>query len=194
MPAGDLCTLANVQSYLTAPSSGTAGVLAMLITQVSDWVQGYCERRFDGINTYIWLTDGRGGDTLPLPERPVGEVLSVVADGVSLSPSCYLVDDHSITLQGGVFRRGRKNVQITYTAGFPYVFTPGVDGAPDTITGLPPGLSLAVIQTVCLRFQRRGSLGNNSEGMTGQTTSYDKDIAPKDAMAIFNKYRKNIPW
>jgi len=193
MPAGDLCTLTDVQTYLGDATSQSAGVLGALITQVSAWVQSYCERNLSGILTYNWMTDGHGGDTLPLPEGPVVSILSVSIDGNPVLPSDgqssgWLADDRSISIIGGQFCAGRKNVLITYTAGYPYVWSVSA------ITGLPMELQFAVVETVALRFKGRTRIGKNSEGMAGQSTSYDNSMAPKDAMYTLNKYKKNVPW
>ena len=203
MPAGDLCTQSDVISYLGDQNLGAAAlsVVSFLITQVSAWAQGYCERRFDGIQTLSWTADGLGGDTLPLPEQPVISVTGVTVNGTVLFPSDgstfgYLADNRSVTIINGSFTRGRKNVQISYTAGYPYTFTPGTPtpGPGDTLTGTPADLRWAVIETVALRYKRRTSLGQNSGNIQGQSISYDSSIAPKDAMVIFNKYKKNTPW
>jgi len=195
--AGDLCTLADVKTFLGTDAGSNDDLLASLISQVSAWVQGYCERRFDGINAYTWLTDGLGGDTLPIPEGPVTHVDSVTIDGQTIQPSTgapnrgYVADSRSVTFLGGRFSRGRKNVYIVYHAGYPYVFTPG---NPDVITGLPGDLRFAVVETVALRFKQRSNFAFASKGLTGETISFDKSMAPKDAMSIFNKYKKNVPW
>ena len=200
--AGDLCTLSDVQGYLANTNAASIPQLQALITQVSAWVEGYCERDFTGIVSYTWLTDGLGGDTLPLPNGPVTGVTSVTLDGSPVLPSSgypaygYLADGRSITIIGGVFTRAKKNVQIVYAAGYPYVFTPGAgnDPAKDVLTGVPADLRFAVVETVALRFKGITRIGKNSENIQGQTTSYDNSIAPKDALAIFGIYKRNTPW
>jgi len=205
MPAGDLCTLSDVTAFLTGDQAlGTAALTALsfLITQVSAWAQGYCERTFAGSQVNNWLTDGTGGDTLPLPNTPLVAVGVVTVDGIAIAPSSdgisygWVADDRSITIQRGRFTRGRKNIRIGYTSGWNYVFTAGAGGNAqlDTITGIPQDLRWAVVETVALRYKRRTSLGKNSEGLTGQSTSYDNSIAPKDALATLNQYRKVTPW
>lgn len=200
MPTGDLCTLSDVQTYLGDASAPAVPILQALIAQVSDWVEGFCERNFHGIQSYTWLTDGHGGDTLPLPNSPVISVTSVIIDGVAVTASSgapaagYLADERSVSILGGQFTRGRKNVTISYTAGYTYTFTAGAAPTQDTIVGVPGDLRFAVIETVALRFKRRNKIGLNSEGNAGQTTSYDNSMAPKDALAILNIYRKNVPW
>jgi len=203
MPAGDLCTLQDLVSYLGDPSIGATSLTALsfLISQVSAWAEGYCEQSFTGLNVYNWVTDGRGGNTLPVPYPPIVAVGQVLIDNVAIPPSdglCYgwLADSSRITLRGERFRRDKMNVSITYTSGYPYVFTPGnpTPGLGDTIAGLPADLRWAVIETVALRFKRRASLGKNSESIQGMNTSYDNAIAPKDALSALNRYRKVTPW
>ena len=200
--AGDLCTLTDVQTFLVDNTATAIPALQALITMVSAWVEGFCERNFHGVQTLTWLADGLGGDTLPLPEGPVVSVISVMVDGVLVAPSAgapaygWLADDGSVSILGGRFTRGRKNVVITYTAGWPYTFTPGAGADPtkDVLAGTPMDLRFAVIETVALRFKRRQKIGLNSEGLQGQSTSYDNSMAPKDAMATLNRYKKNVPW
>ena len=204
MPAGDLCTLSDLTSYLgdSSISATSLTALSFLITQVSGWAQGFTERNLTGIQAYTFTADGQGSDAIFLPEGPVTGVTSVSVDGTAIpaspgSPTYgFLASDCDVALIGGYFPRGRRNVVITYTAGYSYTFTPGAGGnaALDVLTGTPADLRWAVIETVALRFKRRASLGKNSEGITGQSTSYDNSITPKDALAIFQKYKKNIPW
>ena len=202
MPAGDLCTLSDLTSYLGDPniSATSLTALSFLISSVSGWVQGFSERNMVGIQSYTFTADGNGGGAVFLPEGPVTGVTSVVIDGVSVpsspgSPTYgFLASDCDVVIIGGRFPRGLRNVVITYTAGFPYTFTLGVSPPLDILTGTPADLRWAVVETVALRYKRRLSLGKMSEGLTGQTTAYDSSIAPKDAMAIFQKYKKNIPW
>ncbi len=204
MPAEDLCTLSDLTSYLGDPNLSTPSLTALsfLITSVSGWVQGFCERNLAGVQSYTWTTDGNGGGAIFLPEGPVVAVQSVAVDGVAIpaspgSPTYgFLASDCDVAIIGGRFPRGRRNVVITYTAGYPYTFTPGAGNDPtkDTLAGTPADLRWAVVETVALRYKRRLSLGKNSEGLTGQSTTYDNAIAPKDAMEIFNRYRRIIPW
>ena len=203
MPAGDLCTLTDMTSYLGDQPLGAAALtaLSMLITSVSNWAVGYCERNLAGIQTYTWTGNGNGGRNIFLPEGPVVSVLSVTQDGTAVppsagSPNCgWIQTDHGVSYIGGHFRRGVQNITVQYTAGWAYAFTPGSSGpAGDTIAGLPGDLRWAVVETVALRFKRRTSLGMNSQGLAGQSTSFDNSIAPKDAMDIFQRYRKVTPW
>ena len=208
MPAGDLCTLSDLTSYLgdTNITGPSLTALSFLITQVSGWVQGYCEAFLAGPKTYTWITDGNAQSRIFLTEGPVTGITSATAGGSALpissgSPAYGLVNtDCEAVFIGGRFPRGDQNITIVYTAGYPYTFTAGqnADGtanaALDTLSGTPGDLRWAVIETVALRFKRRQSLGKNSEGLTGQTTSYDNNIAPKDAMQTFGKYKKGTPW
>ena len=202
MPTGDLCTLSDLTTYLGDPNllAAPLSALSFLITSVSGWVQGYCERNLAGPQVYTFTIDGNGQDAIFLPEGPVVSISSVTVDGVPIpaSPGAptygYMATDCEVVIIGGRFNRGRRNVVITYSAGYPYTFTAGATPAADTLTGTPGDLRWAVVETVALRYRRRASLGKTSEGLTGQTTSYDNSIAPKDAMGIFNKYKKETPW
>lgn len=205
MPTGDLCVLSDVASYLGdanvgAPSGLSLTALSYLITAVSNWAQGYCEQVFTGYQVNNWVADGTGGDTLPLPNTPLVSVGSVTVDGVAIPPSSdgisygWVADDHSITIQRGRFTRGRKNVMVGYTSGYPYAFVAGASPALDTLTGVPADLRWAIVETVALRYKRRQHLGLNSQSMQGQTTSFDNSMAPRDALDTLKKYRKVTPW
>ena len=203
MPAGDLCTLSDLTAYLGDQPLGAASLTALsfIISAVSSWAQGYCERNLAGVQSYTWTGNGTGGRDLSLPEGPVVSVLSVSVDGVPIQPSSgspnygWVQTDHGVSLIGGCFKRGVQNVTVLYQAGWAYSFTPGSSGpAGDVIAGLPGDLRWAVIETVALRFKRRTSLGMNSQGMAGQNTSYDNSIAPKDALSTLQRYRKVTPW
>jgi hypothetical protein len=204
MPAGDLCTLADVVSYLGDPNIGSTSLtsLSFLISAVSAWAQGFTERNLAGVQPYTYTTDGNGGSALFLPAGPVTGITSVTIGGSSVpmssgSPQYGIVaTDCEAVFIGGHFPRGRQNVVVQYQAGYPYLFVPGspTPGMNDTITLEPADLRWAIVETVALRYRRKDSLGVNSKSLQGQSTSYDNSIAPKDAMAILQRYKKETPW
>lgn len=64
-------------------------------------------------------------------------------------------------IDGGTFEEGRRNMTITYSAGY-------------TATTLPAALKDAVLDIVGWRLQSTGGAGSTSEQMDGYSTNYEK--------------------
>ncbi len=156
----DLSTTARVKSYLGIPSSKTESdaLIAQLVTRASGQVTKFCTRSFGRQVTTGARFDGTGNDRQMLPNTPIISVESLSVDGVAIAASAdaiaagYQFDDTMLYLFGYVFTRGRRNVLVSYTAGFssseadlipatsPYTITPstsdanGNDGASLAVT------------------------------------------------------------
>ncbi len=160
MAVGDLATLSDVKSWLSISDTSSDALLQRLISSCSGTVRSYMNRFSLAQQTYTDLVDGTGTRQLLLRNWPVTSVAQVVVDGalipeappVPTTPLGYTTfpdgwvlqtwDGHPpggpqlLELRGWYFRHGRRNVQVTYTAGYgtseaatvpasaPYTYTP----------------------------------------------------------------------
>jgi len=180
----DLTTLTNVQEYGQIPATDTAAatVLSRLISAFSQWFLTQVNRGAFLESSYTEQRNGQGGDLITPIYWPLVSVQSVTVDGVSIpllaagqTPG-FWADSFTIFLSGHYrFRRGRGNVQLSYTAGYPSV---------------PLDVEQAIIDQVLFTFRRAPNLGTVSQAMNGITTvSYSqKELAP-GVQAVVNFYR-----
>ena len=140
----NLCTLAQVRSYIGKSSSDTTedGVFNALIPPASQMAQQFCNRTFQrGVHSNVRF-NGKGTRAIMLGDYPIISVqgVTVFTDVIPASPdgvqSGYMFDDKSIFLIGSwQFFKGAQNVKISWTAG---LTTSEVDlipaGAPYTVT------------------------------------------------------------
>lgn len=80
------------------------------------------EQTFTLVEDDVVVFDGTGGDALVLPQLPVVEVTEVTTgdDDELVDPADYAVTPEGVLLKpGGWWRRGRQNVTVTYTHGYP---------------------------------------------------------------------------
>ncbi|AFG37633.1 hypothetical protein [Spirochaeta africana] len=129
------------------------------------------------LETYTDLMDG-GTDTLQLAAKPVDDVQQLkVVGGESIDPGEYHINEERIFLTREL-PAGRRNIMITYSAGY----------APEDIPGV---IQMTVLRIAALmQTEADGNIGITSKqfGDTGsrtfiQTTNYDKYLK------ILSRYR-----
>jgi hypothetical protein len=154
--AGDLTTLAAVQSYVTELSATPSAPVAQgLISRISMMIRGCLNRPYLFPRSYTRQFDGTGTQQLVLPDYPlIGSTLSsLFISGVPITLSPQPSDNTSslppfgyrfqpwdgfppgmpavVELLGTLFFSGRQNVVASYTAGYQ------VTGEAQTIPGTP---------------------------------------------------------
>jgi hypothetical protein len=141
MAASDLAVLADVKTWL-AGSSGIGStddaLIARLITDVSGAIAAYLGRPSLTPHAFAERLDGNGKTRLYLPHYPVLQVSSLVIDNTALEaavapaagaphPRGYLLQPwdglppgrpQALDLFHMVFRPGRQNVVVSYSAGY----------------------------------------------------------------------------
>lgn len=136
-PNVDILTVDEVETYLASENAGTVlpddDVLETMITAVSAAVQNLLSRNIVE-QSYALTVHGRGASSLSVPNTPITAVSSLRVDGITIPAATgpvglgYVFDDNFIHLRGGQrFTRGVKNVEVSYTAGWP------VDAIPQDI-------------------------------------------------------------
>lgn len=180
-------TPAAVRGYLGSGSAADDTRIQSLIDACSAFIETFTNRKYLQAS-YTETLDGNGKDTLLLENYPVTAVASVSIRGQVISPvpnpndfatTGFMFDEGGVILQGGVlFYKGRRNVTISYTAGF---------------AAIPLDLVQAVIETCALKIKQGPQTGVSSKGMAGETTSYVLSDFPKPVQTLLNNYKRVVP-
>jgi len=180
----DLTTLDAVKAWLSLEETTDDALLSSLISATSQYIQSWLNRTF-AITQYTERRDGVPyGDTLVLRNHPVVSVSSVTMDGrvIPASPDYvsngFWADDVAMYLVGYRMTKGRKNVAITYTAGYATV---------------PLDIAQACTELVALRYSERGRIGHQSKTLNGEVVSFMVKDFPPDVQTILNNYREVVP-
>jgi hypothetical protein len=180
----DLTTLANVKQDLTIGENANDTQLSRLITEFSAWFLNQINRGGLITASYTERRNGQGGDSIVPGFYPVTAVSGVTVDGMPIpaSPdgvaSGFVFDELTIYMVGCYrFRRGRQNVQLSYTAGYATV---------------PADVERAVIDQIIFTFRRLPKLGTVTQQMQGVTTAQfsQKDLAP-GVMPVVQNYKNH---
>jgi hypothetical protein len=129
----DLCTLADVKTWLGRSDFNSDALLASLITRTSRQVHSYLHRGLLLPRSVAETRDGTGGTTLVLKHWPVISVTSVTIGSETIPPRSTACSfgfalepwdgtppgrTQTLSLAGHCFRRGALNVAIAYRAGY----------------------------------------------------------------------------
>lgn len=190
----DLTTVATVKALLGVTVTDSDTLFQTLITACSQAICNYCGRATFLEATYNEIYDGTGRDWMLLRQWPVQAITSITygatvitnaATGLPLN-SGYLLEaplpsggEQRLILYGYCFPRGRGNVTVNYTAGYPTV---------------PTDAAQAAAEMVGEAFERRKRFGQNSKTLGGQeTVSFStKDINDTIRMML-DTYRRKTP-
>jgi hypothetical protein len=141
MAASDLAALADVKTWLSGSSGiGTSddALLARLITDVSGAIGAYLGRPALTPRPFVERYDGDGKARLFLRRYPVLQITSLLIDNVAVAAAVapasggpyangYLLEvwdglppgrPQPLDVFGTLFRKGRQNVAISYSAGY----------------------------------------------------------------------------
>lgn len=184
----DLCTLADVKSYLAITDTTQDVLLQTLITAVSQFFASYCGRVFQS-NVYNERYNGTGGNVLPLNQSPVTAVASVSVNGVALAAqvgqkqSGYTFDEFALYSLGtqfscAGFTTGLKNVWVTYTAGY---------------VTIPYDLNNACVQAVAKNLRDKNKPSVASRAIAGESITYTNKDLPAQVFTILELYQRSAP-
>ncbi len=141
MAASDLAALPDVKAWLAGSSgigSSDDALIARLITDVSGAIAAYLGRPSLTPRAQVERLDGNGKTRLFLPRYPVLQVASLVISNVAVAaaappaagaphPRGYLLEPwdglppgrpQALDLFDLVFRQGRQNIVVSYSAGY----------------------------------------------------------------------------
>lgn len=186
----DMCTVAQMHAYLNIPTGVTAAdaLLQQLITAASQFFIDYCNRNFLS-QTYLENRDGVGGGggsqefiTLGFPIQTVQEVTicgSSIPAATGWPRSGYFFGAWYVGVDGYYIPRGRKIIQLQYTAGF---------------AAYPNDLVQACIELVALKYKQKDRIGiSGAASIDGQSAAF-KDMDMSAAVrTTANLYRRVTP-
>ena len=151
----DLTSLAAAKQWLGLTSSADDGLLAGLISAISQAILADLGRPAILPANYAEILDGGGAADLPLRHWPATQVMSCTIDGVALAASVapgfsgYVLDGADAAPPGtmqrlayrcGLFPKGRQNIAVTYRAGYEILGETALvpSTAPYVVTALAP--------------------------------------------------------
>jgi hypothetical protein len=168
----NLCTLADVKTYLGITDTNSDAVLTAMVTNVSALIESYCNRTFAS-TAYVETRNGTGGMQLFMRQGPVISVSAVSIDGIAQVPAPtpttlgYIVDEDTIWLRNAAFTRGIQNVTVSYTAGY---------------GSIPADVIQSCIEVVAYHYAKRTRIDKSSETLgTAQTISFSQADLPASA-------------
>lgn len=183
MAAGDLTTLAKAKQWLGLEKGTEDALLSQLLTAASAFIQSKMNRSIMTAN-YTETRDGLGSDALMLANYPISAVSSLVINGQAVLPSPgfgqagYLFNDTQIILATAVFSQGRRNVTVSYTAGF---------------TICPLDVEEAVIELVGFKYREKERIGHVSKSIQGETIAFITKDMPDSILSVVNSYKRVAP-
>lgn len=201
----DLTTLAAVTQQQVVPDKDET-LVQVLITSISRHILTRTGRRaLNAVGTFTDTVDGSGSDKQYVREFPIQTVTSVKVFGQTVPPSAdgftagWVNDPYAIILQpgtsiGGIisaapylqpmgrFPKGRRNVSVTYTAGYATGGGPEAFPPQDAVfNGAPSDLGQAVTEFVVQQYRRREWVDQRMKTITntGEVISFfDREIPP----------------
>lgn len=183
MAAGDLADPEKLKRLLKLTSAADDDVLAILITQASDYICSELSRSILRA-TYTERYDGRDNVSLFLRQFPIVSIASVLVDGVAVAASSgsavsgwYQSGDREISLRGSVFSRGYGNVVVTYDAGFVTV---------------PVRFETACLSTCRRWYHELGRVGQISKVVQGENVTFALGL-PDDVKRLIAQERDVVP-
>lgn len=210
MAAVDLTTLAQVQAHIKVDAADTA-LVSTLITALSRYIAQFCGR--DNLNAVVSVTDlldGSGSDKQFVTEWPIKTVTSVSLSGVALPVSPdgiqpgYVFDPNAIILLPNTFvgvpgsryalarfPRGRRNVQVVYSAGYDATSKPPGNAA---FNGAPDDLGYAATYLVAQEYKKRDWIDQASKTLaqSGEVVTFRSWEWPPFIESILQEYKQ--PW
>ena len=192
-----LCSLAQVRSLLSMTTDTSKDtLLEMIINAVSKQFEEYCRRSFSSA-THTEYYDGDGSTDLWVKQWPITSITSIYncttippefASAELEDSTYYAADDDAagrIVFYNSFLYHGRRNVKVTYVAGYSRGTGPG-----ETDDALPFDLQFACARHCARVFSeihdKRDGLASKS--LNDGSTTYIKDIEPS-ILQTLDEYR-----
>lgn len=192
-----LTTPEKLKRHLGIPASDTLKdqVLTDIVTGVSGLMESAMNRKL-GIADYTAKLDGDGGTDLFLPQLPLVEVTAVSVDGSALTVDDEITAKTLIVENGpGILHRpsgwpvGRRNIEVTYRAGFVLPADQDESGESQEGENLPADIEHACIRISARVYERKTAEGVTSVTSSNLTAAY-KDALDPDLEAVIAARRK----
>lgn len=176
----NLCTRDEFKAWAKISNVGDDTLIDRLITAASQGIVNALNRGDIFSRSYTERYDGTGSGRMMLRQWPVTAIGSLTIDGVTIAAqtsyptgSGYLFTAWDgigpgspcfLDVFGYAFTKGRQNITVVYTAGYPS-------------SPIPPDLTQTCIELVAIRYKERDRIGLASAAVGGETTAYlQKDV------------------
>lgn len=175
-----LTTLAKLKQYLGITSTNDDAMLTELLASAEAFVLSYIDTNIE-VQPFSERYNGTGSTGLVPDHTPIQSVTSLKVDGMVISPSAahgqpgYFFDSTMIVLRGYKFTRGRLNVELSYTAGYPQV---------------PADVTQAVNYIAAQMYKRKDRIGVSSKTIGQESISYDANDLDTKSAKILNAYKR----
>lgn len=175
-----LTTLQKLKQYLGITTSNDDALLTELVASANAFVLSYIGRDIEA-KDYVEKYNGTGSVGITLDNDPIISIAAVAVDGRSVPVSTghdvpgYFFVDSQLVLRGSVFTRGKRNVDVSYRAGF------------DTV---PADIMQAANYVAAQMYKRRDRIGVSSKTIGQETISYDAADLDTKSRGILNQYKK----
>lgn len=168
-------------SYLTYNLDDN--ILSQLLTAASAFIANFLSRDIFTA-TYTEYRDGPGGFDLLTLNFPITAVSLVEINGVAITLATdtvmygYTFNSRQISLRGFKFTRGRKNIKITYTAGY---------------AAVPYDLEQACLELVAYKYKSRDWAGQSSKIIGGENVTYVTKEIPDGVLGTLKRNSRVAP-
>jgi len=212
-----LTTVARLKQFLdiSASDADTTAVLEHLINTCTDWVEGYCQRRFLRTVYTDEKYDGNDSQSLMFRNYPVdmSQTFTLQQRTSALDEDEWETIDSEYYFKypnagyvefpkkkygdvGRLFVVGNQNYRISYTAGYYVPQDAGyVEGAS---TALPMDLEYAVWKLCAVAWNsRRGSSNVTAERLGSYSVTFAKEAFEDETITdVLNKYMRQdtVTW
>jgi len=192
----DLTTLANALTWLGCPSDDASGTLQRVITAVSTAIQNTIGRNIKTAS-YNEIFDGRGRSRIMVSNWPItavasvtlGELMQVSVPPRSSASPGYTFSDKFVYVDSPYFYDpGKRNVQITYTAGYTTVPFDIEQGCLTWIKAIMDGANYSAALKAM-------AVGQTKLDFSHAVTKLDKitALAPPQVVSLVASYRRVTP-
>lgn len=192
-----LTTLARFKDYAEVSGSSDDTLIGILIDQVTEFIENYCQKRFKQTTYTNEEYDGTGTHSLILKQHPVSTFTSLQERGTrqnetnwnSLDSTDYFVELSTgiITLIPYEFIEGTRLYRATYVAG--YDFDNSSTFLSDTEAG---DVEWAAWELTKAAYNRRRQQPGLSSARLGDAAVTYRKLIMEDAdiKAVLDKYRR----
>lgn len=191
-----LATLSQLKSHLGIPQADTSKdtVLNFLLEGVSGSIETMTSRKLE-LQSHELKLSGDGFDSLVLPHYPIHvendipAITTLTLDGVAIALDTLDIEADGAILyrNAGVWNEGRRNIEITYSAG--YKLAHDDDSGHSDAPTVPAELQLATVRIAARVYERKTAEGVSSVSPASYTVNY-KDYIDPDVKAMIDGHTR----
>lgn len=184
-------TLVKQLLNLTSTDAARDALIDNLVSEVTDFIEGFCGGRRFKATDYVEVYDTNNSDKIFLNQRPVNSITSVeYRTGLPSSPTwmTWSADSYLKYLGPGYikfftrFSPFAQAFRVTYNAGYTINLADFTQGT------LPADLIGAATELCAQMFQQRFTGGIKNESTEGQSVTYEK-VMSDNIKNVLNKYK-----